>query len=309
MELLLENISEDELREKIRKFYKFAKKKLGITRKPKVVFVKDQKNADDFLGKTGYYDNQNESIHLFITDRHAKDVVRSFAHELVHHMQKLKGLDRDIDMSATKDPAYASHNLKLRKLEKQAFTEGNLLFRDWCDMQKTKRINTMENIIKKNKVHEKTDPVKNPDTDIDNNDEVNTGDLVLAKRRLAIAKSNGESDLVKLYTKVIKMIEKHGKVDEKSIKSASSAQAKLIRKNRSNPETIDETEHTAKENGTYGSEEAVGIYTESKKREEQPVKHPYPELFQKKERLLGEAFNKKEELVYQELLRKIVNNK
>ena len=136
-ELLTEQISHDDLKTYLKAFYKYAKKALNIERDPRIFFRRDQENADNFIGKTGYYDPQKEEIHLFITDRHAKDVVRSFAHELIHHLQKLTGVTDNIDMSITgEDAAYSLHDDLLRAMEAHAFKDGNLTFRDWTDKMK-----------------------------------------------------------------------------------------------------------------------------------------------------------------------------
>jgi hypothetical protein len=136
-ELLTEQISHDDLKTYLKAFYKYAKKALNIERDPRIFFRKDQENADNFIGKTGYYDPEKEEIHLFITDRHAKDVVRSFAHELIHHLQKLTGVTDNIDMSITgEDAAYSLHDDLLRAMEVHAFKDGNLTFRDWTDKMK-----------------------------------------------------------------------------------------------------------------------------------------------------------------------------
>jgi len=136
-QLLLENVSHEDLKKYLLEFYSYALTKLNINRPPKLFFQRNKINADNLFGKTGYYDPEKEEIHLFITDRHAKDIIRSFAHELIHHMQKLKGFDQEIDLSKTSsDPAYATNDPVLRKMEKEAFLEGNMLFRDWTDMKK-----------------------------------------------------------------------------------------------------------------------------------------------------------------------------
>jgi hypothetical protein len=288
MNILLENISHDEMKSTMREFYAYAKERMGLTRKPKVIFVKDQQNADDFLGKTGYYNPEKESIHLFITDRHPKDIIRSFSHELVHHMQKIKGLDRNLNLSATSDPAYASHDEGLRKMEKQAFTIGNMIFRDWCDMKKVERKNIMS---------EKMDSLENPDKDLNNDGTSDEGDIVIAKRRLAIAKKKGDEKLIKIYQDLIDELKGHEKeVEEGSIAAAAQQHAKSHTQNKYHP---------SNEDASYGSEERKGITTESKQREPEIV-HPYPELFARKERLMKDEFNKHEDILYQELMRKII---
>ncbi len=160
--LLNEKIDHNELIDNIQEFYSYAKKKLNLDKSPKLFFKIDQKNADNILGKTGYYDTNGEAIYLYITDRHPKDIIRSFAHELIHHQQKINGMFDDTDTSITvSDPSYALHNKKLRMMEKDAFKRGNMLFRDWTDIKKMEI---------KNMLNEKSGkmPMKTDKEDVDN---------------------------------------------------------------------------------------------------------------------------------------------
>jgi hypothetical protein len=142
--LLLENISHLELKKYLKEYYNYAKKHLKIDRNPSLVLKTDKLNSEDLFGKTGYYNPDTEEICLYVSNRHGKDIIRSFAHELIHHEQKCRGLDKDIDLSKTaNDPAYASHDEGLRKMESEAFERGNMMFRDWCDMHKLQRKNDM----------------------------------------------------------------------------------------------------------------------------------------------------------------------
>ena len=154
-ELILEKISKDEIKKHIKSFYKYAKKRLDIDEPPKVKFINDEQNADDFFGKTGFYDPKNMTINLYTFDRHAKDIVRSFAHELIHHYQNLNERLPDEIMAKTHDIDYASKNKDLRDMEREAFEKGNMMFRDWTDSIKTKRGKTM-NEAKKMKKKKKT---------------------------------------------------------------------------------------------------------------------------------------------------------
>ena len=68
------------------------KKGINILPLPKVIFKHgDQENASQFLGKTAYYDPNDMTVVLYTEGRHPKDIVRSFAHEMVHHIQNLEG--------------------------------------------------------------------------------------------------------------------------------------------------------------------------------------------------------------------------
>jgi hypothetical protein len=147
MQLLLENLSPEDMKKYLKEYYNYAASELQISRPPKLFLKEDTENANNLLGKTGYYDPDKEEIYLYTTNRHAKDIIRSFAHELIHHHQKLSGFNDDLDLSKTvNDPAYASHDPKLREMERDAFERGNMMFRDWCDAKKMERKQTMNEV-------------------------------------------------------------------------------------------------------------------------------------------------------------------
>ena len=80
--------------------------------------------------------NASQRIVLFITNRHPKDICRSFAHELIHHVQNLRG---DLDKGDMSSPKYAQEDDHMRKMEMEAYLKGNMLFRDWEDWYKNYR--------------------------------------------------------------------------------------------------------------------------------------------------------------------------
>jgi len=121
------------IHELIREFYPYVKEQLGFQESCKVFLRENQENCADPLGKTAYYDPQGMEIHLYITMRHPKDVLRSFSHELVHHNQNCRG---DFDGAPPTTEGYAQTDEHLRKMEKEAYLEGNILLRDWCDNRK-----------------------------------------------------------------------------------------------------------------------------------------------------------------------------
>ena len=110
----------------------FAQERFKFDRPPKLFFKQDQENAKNVLGKTAFYDPQQQSITLFTTNRHPKDILRSLAHELVHHTQNLRG-DFNSSSSTGFRLGYAQENPDLRELEREAYEQGNLCFRDWED--------------------------------------------------------------------------------------------------------------------------------------------------------------------------------
>ena len=121
------------LREVLGKIYQKAKEDFDIQNTPKLYLRQDDNNAKDLLGKTAYYSPDDESIVLFITNRHPKDICRSFAHELIHHHQNERG---DLDMGDASNPTYAQDDEHMREMEKEAYLEGNLLLRDFEDNKK-----------------------------------------------------------------------------------------------------------------------------------------------------------------------------
>ena len=100
---------------------------MNITPLPEVKLRKDEANASNFFGKTAYYDPNNREIVLYTSGRHDKDIVRSYAHEMVHHIQNLQGTLHNIQTQDT------TADNKLLELEKEAYTLGNITFRNWED--------------------------------------------------------------------------------------------------------------------------------------------------------------------------------
>ena len=110
--------------------YKDAKDKFNIKEAPKLFLRKDEENAKKIFGRTAYYDPEESTIVVFITNRHPKDILRSYCHELIHHVQNERG---DLKMGDASSPTYAQDDEHMRKMEKEAYLEGNLLLRDFED--------------------------------------------------------------------------------------------------------------------------------------------------------------------------------
>ena len=103
-------------------------KGMNIQPLPTLEFVDgDSNNAKDFFGKTAYYDPQERHIVLYTEGRHPKDIVRSFAHEMIHHIQNLEGRLGDINTTNTQEDG------NLNNLEKEANLKGTMTFRNWTD--------------------------------------------------------------------------------------------------------------------------------------------------------------------------------
>ena len=124
------------VKEALKEVYKVAERKYQFENTPKLILRHNQANANNILGQTAYYNPSSMTIVLFITDRHPKDICRSFAHELVHHHQNERG---DLDKGDMSSPKYAQEDDHMRKMEMEAYLKGNMLFRDWEDWYKNYR--------------------------------------------------------------------------------------------------------------------------------------------------------------------------
>jgi len=103
-------------------------KGMNIEPLPTMEFIDgDSENAKDFFGKTAYYDPNRQHIVLYTEGRHPKDIVRSYAHEMIHHIQYLE--DRLGDVSGTN----TMEDDHLDKIEQEANLRGTMTFRNWTD--------------------------------------------------------------------------------------------------------------------------------------------------------------------------------
>jgi hypothetical protein len=123
----------DVLKGLIKQFMPFAQEKMGFGRPPKLFLRQDQQNAANPLGKTGFYDPEKESITLYTTGRHPKDIMRSLAHELQHHTQKCNGDFESVQNMG--EEGYAQADPHMRTMEIQAY-QASIVFRDWEDSTK-----------------------------------------------------------------------------------------------------------------------------------------------------------------------------
>jgi len=126
----------DILKGLIKQFMPFAQEKMGFDRPPKLFLRQDHQNPADPLGKTGFYDVEKESITLYTTGRHPKDILRSLAHELQHHTQKCNGEFDNIKNMG--EEGYAQNNPQLRTMEFKAYM-ASMCVRDFEDGLKLQR--------------------------------------------------------------------------------------------------------------------------------------------------------------------------
>jgi hypothetical protein len=95
---------------------------------PKLKLINnDSKNASNILGKTAHYDPNDCSITLYTMNRLPKDVLRSYAHEMIHRMQDNEGRLQNIHTTNTNEGG------ELEELEKEAYLKGNMCLRNWED--------------------------------------------------------------------------------------------------------------------------------------------------------------------------------
>lgn len=98
---------------------------------PKIKIIdNDSKNADGIFGSTAYYNPNECSITLYTLNRHLKDILRSYAHEMIHRIQDNEGRLKNITTTNTNEDD------DLLKLEKEAYLNGNITFRNWEDSLK-----------------------------------------------------------------------------------------------------------------------------------------------------------------------------
>jgi len=131
-----------------KRFYPYAQEYLGFDKPAQIVYESDPENAQNPLGKTAHYQPDNYTVTLYVDGRHPKDLLRSLAHELVHHTQNCRGDLSPEKMGETGD-GYAQTDGHLRKMEQEAY--ASMVMRDWEDQHKSKRRNNLKETIYNNK--------------------------------------------------------------------------------------------------------------------------------------------------------------
>jgi hypothetical protein len=141
--------------------YPFAQKRMGFQKPPQIVFDSDPENAQNILGKTAQYEPSSMTITVFVNNRHPKDILRSIAHELVHHTQNCRG---EFKKGGTTELGYAQEDGHMREMEREAYEVGNMCFRDWEDGIKSQmplQETIYKRLIKKGDDHMSTENWKN----------------------------------------------------------------------------------------------------------------------------------------------------
>jgi len=127
------------VKELAEKYYPYAQKVMGFNRSAKLYFESDMSNAKNPLGKTAFYNPDSSGITIYVDERHPKDIMRSFSHELVHHAQNCQG---QFNNSGPTEEGYAQKDPHLREMEEDAYRRGNLCFRDWENQYNLKELKT-----------------------------------------------------------------------------------------------------------------------------------------------------------------------
>ena len=123
----------DKFKEATKSLMSYCRENMGYDSDPDVHYVTDKNNANSMLGTTAHYQPDDQTVTIYISSRHPKDVLRSLAHELVHHAQNTRG---DLANVQTEE-GYAQKNPHMRKMEEEAYLKGNMMFRDWEDTCKS----------------------------------------------------------------------------------------------------------------------------------------------------------------------------
>ncbi len=123
-----------DLEQHIQGMYKHFDDQIGFSKPPTLFLDSDPSNAPNTLGKTAYYDPQTFEVHVYADSRHPKDMLRSIAHELIHHQQNLEGR---LDVGGYHGEGYYLHNEALKELEQEAMLQGNHYLREYEDTLKT----------------------------------------------------------------------------------------------------------------------------------------------------------------------------
>ena len=150
-------------------------KGLNLFPLPSVKFVNDDaENANNHLkGKTAYYDPNHKRIVLYTLNRHPKDVMRSFAHEIIHHMQNCENRLGNI---TTQDIDEDDH---LKSIEEEAYTLGNTYFRSYTGTL-TENLNKKDIRIDGNKVYQEL--IKGIENETDENFRATAYDFQLVNK-------------------------------------------------------------------------------------------------------------------------------
>lgn len=103
----------------IQDFLRYAAQELGIESLPKIHLVYDNAFAKSNHSFGAYRPDLGE-LHVYVSNRNLADILRTFAHELVHHRQLELGMEMDGSTgSETENQANSLAGVLLRNYGKQ----------------------------------------------------------------------------------------------------------------------------------------------------------------------------------------------
>lgn len=106
--------------------------KRGFTLKPLPKIILNNVRQKGLFITTGSYNYEDNEVTLYTNERHPKDVLRSLAHELIHHKQNIEGrLTDDLE-----NPTLLTQDKNVVPLEEEAYLQGNIAFRSWTELYK-----------------------------------------------------------------------------------------------------------------------------------------------------------------------------
>lgn len=131
------HVNEEKEEKSFKKYFKeiaefMEKSGLEVSPFPKVNL--DWSEQDGLFIRTGFYSPEEREITIFCKDRHPKDILRTFSHEMIHHSQNLRG----INLSFTSNDD-VKDNKELEKIEAEAYLKGNIYFRKWTEYENTEK--------------------------------------------------------------------------------------------------------------------------------------------------------------------------
>ena len=134
-ELTEEPIRDDGSLSIIKAFVDFACDRIGLERPPKIKLIRDPKLASERRSFGGYM--PGGGIEITIGNRHIMDVLRTLAHEMVHHKQDVDGRlnnESGKDGSEHENEANAKAAVVMRlwgKMNPELFQKAALLAESW----------------------------------------------------------------------------------------------------------------------------------------------------------------------------------
>jgi len=99
--------------------------------KPKFI-INNKQQSSHILGPTANYQPETKTITVYSFGRHPKDMLRSFAHEVIHHIQNCEGRLTNISTHE----GYSLDDSNMIELEREAYEQGNMCFREFEDLYK-----------------------------------------------------------------------------------------------------------------------------------------------------------------------------